>query len=145
MNTLKNRLRDAAKRYRSTSRVNLAFRDKLNKIPQSIERWPFYTAVEEDKKLRGKKWNERYAVLRKVMRDNKNIEPKSMPSDANIQSNKYSRYYKGNVGKGVFFLQICGWIEAHELWMGAVLDTEYFQHSGILEQQKEFAGDRPSL
>ena len=47
--------------------------------------------------------------------------------------------------KAAYFFQLCAWFGAHELWMRAVSDMEYFQHIRILEQQKEFAGGRPAF
>ena len=35
-------------------------------------------------------------------------------------------------------MQLCGWLGAHSLWVGAVSDTKYLSESGILEMQEEF-------
>ena len=59
--------------------------------------------------------------------------------DAALNRQTWSAYYDGNVAKGGVFLQLCGWLGAHELWTGAVGDTPYFEDSGILEAQSAFA------
>jgi hypothetical protein len=44
-------------------------------------------------------------------------------------------YYGGNVAKGAVFVQPCGWMGTHELYMGAVSDTEYMVKSKVFELQ----------
>ena len=61
-----------------------------------------------------------------------------------MQRQTYSAYYGGNVGKGAIGLQLCGWMRTHELWDGAVSDSEYFEKSGILEMQAEFVANDSS-
>jgi hypothetical protein len=60
------------------------------------------------------------------------------PTDASLNRMTYSSYYGGNVAKGGVFLQLCGWLGVHSLWVGAVSDTKYLSESGILELQQEF-------
>jgi hypothetical protein len=60
------------------------------------------------------------------------------PTDASLNQRTYSSYYGGNVAKGGVFLQLCGWLGVHSLWVGAVSDTKYLSESGILELQQEF-------
>lgn len=36
------------------------------------------------------------------------------------------------------FIQLCGWMGTHELWEGAVSDTDYFARSGILPLQTQY-------
>jgi hypothetical protein len=67
-----------------------------------------------------------------------------MPSDAEAQRKTYSQYYGGNVGKGGVFIQPYCWMGTHELWMGAVSDTEYMLRSGIFEEQFSFVTKRDS-
>ena len=43
------------------------------------------------------------------------------------------------MAKGGVSLQLCGWITASELWMGAISDSEYLEKCGILEEQQPFA------
>mmetsp|Transcript_12290 Transcript_12290/g.35170 ORF Transcript_12290/g.35170 Transcript_12290/m.35170 type:complete len:1472 (+) Transcript_12290:520-4935(+) len=135
------RLRDAGKKYGSKKKVKTIYRSKIAKVLQARRRWPTYATMEEDAALRDPKWNARYSDQFVIMWDNTNLNMSFKPSDAEVQSNTFSCYYNGNVGKGGVHLQPCGWLGSHELWMGAVSDTEYFQRSGILEQQVEFVGD----
>ena len=53
-----------------------------------------------------------------------------------MQRNTFSAYYAGNVAKGAVFIQPSGWVGTHELYMGAISDSDYFVRSGILQQQK---------
>ena len=43
------------------------------------------------------------------------------------------------VAKGGISVQLCGWLAAFEMWMGAISDSEYLERSGILEEQRLFA------
>jgi hypothetical protein len=62
------------------------------------------------------------------------------PSDApSLNRKTYSSYYRGNVAKGGVFIQLCGWLGVWNLWTGAVSDSYYIVHSGILEAQEKFA------
>jgi hypothetical protein len=65
--------------------------------------------------------------------------------DTEAQRNTYSLYYDGNVGKGGVFLQPCGWMGTHELFMGAISDTEYRLRSGIFERQHSFIQQKDPL
>jgi hypothetical protein len=56
--------------------------------------------------------------------------------DAEAQRNTYSLYYGGNVGKGGVYIQPCGWMGTHDLWMGSVSDTEYMLKSKAFEIQQ---------
>ena len=60
------------------------------------------------------------------------------PSDLFQQRIMYSAYYSGNVGKGGVFVQICGWMGAYALYPGAIIDTDYLNKTGILEEQCKF-------
>ena len=91
----------------------------------------------EDLQLRGTRWDASYSDKRIIFWDNTDI-PINTPADAEHQRNTYSAYYAGNVGKGAVFIQPSGWMGTHDLWMGAVSDSEYFVKSGILQQQQTF-------
>ena len=69
--------------------------------------------------------------------DNTNVTI-ATPSSAECQRNTYLAYYAENVGKGAVFIQPSGWMGTHDLWMGAISDSDYFTKSGILEQQTNF-------
>ena len=93
--------------------------------------------MEEDYKLKSKKWKNRFLKKRIVFHDNTGIEI-IKPSDSFQQRITYSSYYSGNVGKGGVFVQQCGWMGGFELYPGAISDTEYLNNTGILEEQKKF-------
>lgn len=132
---------DAKRKYGLSARqLKKVFRKKLALVKRARDSWPAYVSMEIDAKLRSEKWNERYGGKRVVMWDNTNVNmPK--PRDARMQRQTYSAYYGGNVGKGAVALQLCGWMRTHDLWDGAVSDSEYFEKSGILEMQSEFAAE----
>lgn len=71
------------------------------------------------------------------MWDNTDVRLKT-PAHSNLQRTTYLDYYRGNVGKGITFLLLCGWLGTHELWEGAVSDTNYFRQSGILQLQDQY-------
>jgi len=111
---------------------------KCSLIKNGRSSWPRYTKHDEDVKLRGDYWNERYQGHRVVQWDNTNVSI-GKPSDARKQRATFSSYYGENCAKVGVFLQLCGWMGVHELWSGGVSDTEYLNKSGILEYQKQFA------
>ena len=100
--------------------------------------WPTYVTHSEDVNMRHEKWKKMYEDKRIVMWDNTAIRFKGKPTDSELQRNTYSSYYAGNVAKGAVFIQLCGWIGAHDLWVGAVSDSEYMKRSGILKQQQQY-------
>jgi hypothetical protein len=102
--------------------------------------WGIYVTYREDKLFRQPKWETEFGLHRLVMWDNTNIPLRFMPTDAEAQRNTYSQYYSGNVGKGGVFIQPCGWMGTHELWMGAVSDSEYMLRSGIFQRQHQYLG-----
>jgi DDE superfamily endonuclease len=69
--------------------------------------------------------------------DNTNIDILK-PSNPEAQRNTFSSYYSGNVAKAAVFVQPSGWMGSHDLWMGAVSDSDYFGRSGILQEQIEY-------
>jgi hypothetical protein len=101
--------------------------------------WGHYVTHKEDCDIRQQKWNTHpFITKRLVMWDNTNVPLCFKPSDAEAQRNTYSSYYSGNVGKGGVYIQACGWISTHDLWMGAVSDTEYMIRGRIFERQQKF-------
>jgi hypothetical protein len=104
-----------------------------------VATWPKYATVEEDLQLRKSKWNVNCAGKRVVMWDNTNVPLTYKPSASDAQRNTYSMYYAGNVAKGGVFIQPCGWMGTHTLWVGAVSDSEYMERSGVLEIQVAYA------
>jgi hypothetical protein len=113
------------------------FSNKMKILNKCRINWPKYLTFKEDLDLRGPRWDSSYSDKRIVFWDNTDIRIVT-PSDADVQRNTYSAYYAGNVAKGGVFIQPSGWMGTHDLWMGAVSDSEYFIRSGILKQQQEF-------
>ena len=100
------------------------FSNKLKLLQQCRLKWPKYLSFNEDLQLRGTRWDASYSDKRIIFCDNTDI-PINTPADAEHQRNTYSAYYAGNVGKGAVFIQPSGWMGTHDLWMGAVSDSEY--------------------
>ncbi len=125
---------------KSMRRCRYVFDLKLREISLKTRNdWPPYVTHTEDVALRKEKWNAVYGDDKRIiMWDNTAIRMKGKPTDAEFQRNTYSSYYAGNVAKGAVFIQLCGWIGAHDLWVGAVSDSEYMKRSGILTQQQEY-------
>ena len=119
------------------------FTSKLKLLNQCRLKWPQYLSLSEDLQIRGTRWDASYSDKRIIFWANTDIRI-TTPSDAEHQRNTYSAYYAGNVGKGAVFLQPAGWMGTHDLWMGAVSDSEYFVRSGILQQQHTFIDDHDS-
>jgi hypothetical protein len=139
------RLGDLAKHYKTSERtVNRIVDAKRQRVLQCRGRWPMFVTQEEDEALRAPHWNNRYKGLRVVFWDNTNIQMGFKPGDGRLNRLTYSSYYGGNVAKGGVFLQLCGWLGTHSLWVGAVSDTKYLSQSGILEMQEEFVKQDPS-
>jgi hypothetical protein len=130
---------DASNKYGISKRSLLDLFDvKVKQINEFKSRWGVYATYQEDKDLRQSKWETEFGQHRLVMWDNTNIPLCFKPTDAEAQRNTYSQYYSGNVGKGGVFIQPCGWMGTHDLWMGAVSDSEYMLRSGVFEQQHKF-------
>ena len=111
---------------------------KLDLVLTARRRWPKYATMQEDAKLRNKSWDLNYKDKRIVMWDNTGIRLHK-PTDALLQRMTYSSYYAGNVGKGGIFVQLCGWMGTHELYPGAMSDSDYLNKiTSILEEQKAF-------
>jgi hypothetical protein len=80
------------------------------------------------------KWSDgEFEHQKLIMWDNINILLCFNPSDAKAQQNTYSLHYIGNVAKEAVFIQPCGWMGTHELYMGAVSDMEYMIKSKVFE------------
>jgi DDE superfamily endonuclease len=121
----------------STKILRKIFNNKLAIVLAARRRWPMFVSFHEDAELRADKWNATYTDRRIIMWDNTDVTL-STPSHPNLQRNTYSDYYAGNVGKGSVFIQLCGWLGTHELWEGAVTDSDYFARSGILQLQEQY-------
>jgi hypothetical protein len=106
-------------------------------IDQLSNEWPLYVTLNEDVNLRDAKWKETYSNKQKRNWDNTFL-PIMTPSLAELQHNMYSAYYAGKVAKGDVILQLCGWMGACELLVGAVSESKYFKCSGIQYQQQQY-------
>jgi hypothetical protein len=137
---------DASQKYGMSERhLATVFDEKIKLIIQAKKDFGLFVTYQEDKYLRQQKWETHFATRRLIKWDNTNVPLCFMPSDAEAQRNTYSQYYGGNVGKGGVFIQPCGWMGTHDLWMGAVSDTEYMLRSGIFEEQFSFVTERDPL
>jgi hypothetical protein len=121
------------------------FGDKVRKINEIRKTVGPYVTYLEDKTMRQQKWETEYSNNRLIMWDNTYVLLCFKPADAEAHRNTYSAYYGGNVGKGAVFIQPCGWMGTHELWMGAVSDTEYMLQSKVFDQQEIFIKQRDPL
>ena len=101
--------------------------------------WPQYARYHEDCELRKSKWKDRYSGVRLILWDNTNISMQYKPSDPQLQRITYSSYYNENCAKVGVFVQLCGWMGVHNLWVGAASDTLYMNKSHILDIQEQFA------
>ena len=114
------------------------FYNKLKMVMECMNTWPRFLTHVEDMILRKDKWKERYENKRVMMWDNTDVPFEGKPSMSRLQRLTYSQYYGGNVAKGGVFLQLSGWLGGYELWLGAISDTEYFEKSGLLQEQEIF-------
>jgi len=126
-----------------TYRVGLTSAQKIVKRKKAMvlecrSRLTLFVSQEEDEALRNERWNYTYKNRRVIFWDNSNVNMRYTPTEASLNRRTYSSYYGGNVAKGGVFVQLCGWLGAHSLWVGAVSDTKYLSESGILEMQEEF-------
>jgi hypothetical protein len=110
---------------------------KLAQMLCAWKSWPMYALMQEDEILQDNKWNDKYSGKQPVFWDNTGVSLHKA-TDAVIQCLTYSSYYAGNVGKGSIFIQLCGWLGTHELYPGAMSDTNYLNKTGILEAQHIF-------
>jgi hypothetical protein len=111
---------------------------KLALVQRTVSAWPRYARHEEDFSLRSEAWKLRYGDKRVIFWDNTNLDFLGKPGDPDVQRLTFSSYYGGNVAKAGVFLQLCGWLGGFEPWTGAISDTDYFERSGILEEQEKF-------
>ena len=101
------------------------FSSKLKMVLRCRRSWPKYARYHEDCELRKSRWEERYSGVRLILWDNTNISMQYKPSDPQLQRITYSSYYSENCAKGGVFVQLCGWMGVHNLWVGASSDTLY--------------------
>lgn len=133
-----NRWYDATIKYRkSESGLRRIFKHRLKLLYNCRNTWPRFLTLKEDEKLRSGRWESSYSKKRVIFWNNTDVRL-TKPSDAELQRNTYSSYYAGNVAKGAVFIQPSGWMGTHDLYMGAVSDSDYFVKSGILEQQQTY-------
>ena len=83
--------------------------EKLKMVLYQMKRWPKFATLEEDTKLRKEHWNdmiENNLPLRLIIHDMTDV-PLDAPSDSETNRATFSKYYKGNCGKGGIFTQLC--------------------------------------
>ena len=114
------------------------FKSKLTVELTCRASWPEFLSFDEDFHFMRDVYKETYEGKRIVFWDNTNINI-AQSSCADFQRATWSSYYAHNCLKGGVFLQLGGWMGTHNLWMGAVSDTEYNGEGKILKQQWEFA------
>jgi hypothetical protein len=132
------RWEDAEFQFKISARtLRRIFDSKLQIHLQMRNKWPIFVTYKEDEKLRKQQWNDEYQGRRLIMWDNTNV-PIYKPSDANNQRQTYSLYYNGIVAKGAVFIQPCGWSGTHELFPGAISDTEYMIRSGAINLHDKY-------
>jgi hypothetical protein len=137
---------DASLKYGLSERqLSDLFDKKIQLIKRMRLVWGRFATYNEDKDLRQVKWESDFSTSRLVMWDNTNVPLCFLPTDAEAQRNTYSLYYGGNVGKGGVYIQPCGWMGTHELWVGSVSDTEYMMKSSAFETQQRFIEERDPL
>ena len=73
------------------------------------------------------------------MWDNTNVDFQGKPTDADLQRLTLSLYYGGNVAKGGIF---CSFVVGFcwELWLGAVLDSDYLEKDYLEKDYLEKSG-----
>ena len=126
-----------------------AMRDILKKKQKLVldcrTRHPFYATLEEDEALRKEHWNK---MLRRnggerrriIMHDMSNF-PLENPENAELNRALFNQYYSGCCGKGGMFTQMCGWEGTHDLFTGAIGDSEHVRKALILETQEKFQNE----
>ena len=134
------RWQDVLKMYNICERTFYHVLDsKIQLVKRCRNSWPRFASHEEDVKLRGQKWNEKYGNKRCILWDDTNGPFTFKPSTALNQRRTWSSYYASNCAKAGVFVQFCGWIGVDELFPGAISDSLYVEKTNILKIQKEFA------
>ena len=139
-----NRWVDAVTKYKVNDvTLQKNFISKLKKVLKVREQWPRFATYHEDELYRHPiKWLA-YEGTRVLMFDNTNVHVRKS-SDAEVQRTTYSLYYADNVGKGAVFVQPCGWMGTHDLWVGSVSDSEYMLGSDIFPTLTKFISEHDS-
>ena len=139
---------DWAAKYNADKRtIQKAIEYRLRKELDCRERWPMYASYEEDAKLRNPKWNDHFDAKdgpRVVMHDTTDIElPK--PSAGDLNRATHNRCCNGTCAKGGIAVQLCNWTYGLPLVTGHCDDDQQIKFTKILELQKFFAENDPTL
>ena len=135
------RMESLARLFKSnTTTVRTILRTKTQRIKKTMELWPRFVSIEEDRALMEKKWKSKYDNMRILFWDNTNVNVPAS-SDPNINRHTYSHYYNGTVAKGAVFLQLCGWMGTWELFAGTISDSDYQKSSKVFEATQQFANN----
>jgi hypothetical protein len=122
----------------SSHTLRKIFVNKLTIHIKCLASWPRFVTYDEDLFFRKTKWDIHYSGKRIVMWDNTNVPLTFKPLTADAQRNTYSMYYAGNVAIDGVFIQPCGWMGTHDLWVGAVTDSDYMERSGVLDDHTQY-------
>jgi hypothetical protein len=132
------RWQDAEFKYTTSERTLRRIFDSKIEIHLKIRnKWPVFVTFKEDEQFRKQHWNDEYKGRRLIMWDNTDVKM-YQPSDADNQRKTYSLYYGGNVAKGAVFVQPCGWSGTHDLFPGAIGDSEYMIKSGAIKLHEQY-------
>lgn len=132
------RWQDAEYQFKTCAKTLRHVFDTKLAIHKKIRRkWPIFVTYQEDAILRKQHWNDEYRGRRLVMWDNTNVRM-YQPTDGDNQRKTYSAYYGGNVAKGAVFIQPCGWSGTHDLFPGAISDTNYMIKSGAIKLHDKY-------
>jgi hypothetical protein len=97
----------------NTTTIQSIINWKIEMIKKTMEVWPKFVILNEDRVLMKDKWKTKYKNMRILFWDNTNVIVLAS-TDPNINRHTYSHYYNGTVAKGAVFLQLCGWIGTWE-------------------------------
>jgi hypothetical protein len=109
-------------------------------IKKTMEVWPKFVTLKEDRALMKDKWKTKYENMRILFWDNTNVVVPAS-TDPNINRHTYSHYYNGTVAKGAVFLQLCGWIGTWELFARTISDSDYQKQSKVFDATQQFANN----
>jgi hypothetical protein len=133
------RMESLARTFKSnTTTIRMIIQRKTEQIKNTMEMWPKFVSINEDRALMLNKWKLKYENMRILFWDNTNVDVPAS-ADPNINRHTYSHYYNGTVAKGAVFLRICGWMGTWELFAGTISDSDYQKQSKVFEATQQFA------
>jgi hypothetical protein len=124
----------------NTTTIRMIIQRKTKQIKNTMEMWPKFVSISEDRALMLNKWKSKYENMRILFWDNTNVDVPAS-ADPNVNRHTYLHYYNGTVAKGAVFLQLCGWMGTWELFAGTILDSDYQKQSKVFEATQQFANN----